>query len=320
MLLLEKNFILIHLVAGGAGFIGSYIVEKLILKGENVICVDNLSSGDFYNVKKWHNHRNFSFIKHDLINPLDMFKVNKIWHFSCPGSPLFYQLDPVKTLNTCFNGTLNLLELAKFNKAKILLASSSEIYGKAEKYPQDENYNGSVNTIGTRSCYSEGKRISESLCYAYCKKFNLEISIARIFNVYGPKMSPNDGRVISSFISNALKKGKIIINGNGKQTRSFCYVDDIVDGLIKLMNSNYSLPINLGNPKEEYSIKDVADFLSRILKSNLYIEFNNQILDEPLRRRPNIEVAKKILNWEPKYSFNYGLRKTIQQFKNDFNL
>ena len=309
-----------HLVAGGAGFIGSYIVEKLILKGDEVICIDNLISGRLINIKKWKNHKNFVFINHDLINPLDFIKVDKIWNLSCPASPVFYQRDLVKTLQTCFNGTLNLLELAKKNNAKLLLTSSSEIYGKSDHYPQIENYNGSVNTVGPRSCYSEGKRISESLCYSYSKQYDLDISIARIFNTYGPKMSPTDGRVISNFITNALKKQKICIYGNGKQTRSFCYIDDIVDGLIKLMDSNYTQPINLGNPNEEYSIIDLADYIMRICGLNLKLEFKKGIIDEPFKRKPDIGLAKRILNWSPNYSFDYGLKKTIEEFKKDLIL
>ena len=311
--------VLKHLVAGGAGFIGSKIIEHLVLGGEEVVCIDNLISGSKFNLKEWESHENFNFIEHDLIKPVKL-EVDKIWHLSCPASPTNYQLDPIKTLNTCFNATLNLLELAKINNAKLLLTSSSEIYGNAERHPQDEQYFGLVNSFGPRSCYSEGKRISESLCYAYNKKYKLDISVARLFNVFGPKMLPNDGRVISNFIGNALQGKALFINGNGNQTRSFCYIDDIVDGLIKLMNSNCSFPINMGNPDEEYSILEVANLILKLLNLEIGIEFGPEIADEPFKRRPDISKAKKFLNWEPKYSFIYGLQKTIDQFKLYMNI
>ena len=309
-----KNFILKHLVAGGAGFLGSYIVEHLISDGQKVICLDNLVSGNKKNVEKWEKNPNFQFINHDVNIPINL-EVDKVWHFCCSASAYFYQKDPIKTLNTCFNGTLNLLELAKKNKAKLLLTSSSEIYGSAEQYPIKEKYHGLVNPFGPRSCYAEGKRISESLCYAYKKKYSLNISIARIFNVFGPRMKPDDGRVISNFIRNALRKEKLYVSGNGNQTRSFCYIDDIVEGLIKLMDSDYSLPLNLGNPYEEYAIIDVAKLILEILDLNSDLEFISPVLDEPLRRKPNIELAREILKWDPKISFRDGLEKTISSFK-----
>ena len=303
-----------NLVAGGAGFIGSHIIDKLMNLGEYVICLDNLISGNFNNVKKWADYPNFLFLEHDIVNAIDL-KVDRIWHFSCPASPAKYQADPIKTLNVCFNGTYNLLELAKNNNAKLLLASSSEIYGEAEQYPTDEKYKGLVNPFSLRSCYSEGKRVSESLCFAYSKKYNLDISIARIFNVYGPKMQPNDGRVISNFIGNVLKEKSIIINGDGKQTRSFCYVDDIVEGLYKLMNSNFKEPMNFGNPNEEFTILEIAKLIIKILELNVGIEHTSPIVDEPFRRRPNILLAEKILEWHPQFSINSGLIKTIEYFK-----
>ena len=308
-----------HLVAGGAGFLGSYIIDHLMINGQEVICLDDLSSGSISNIKNWINKPNFLFIEHDIVEPIKL-KVDKIWHFSCPASPAFYQLDPVKTLNICFNGTLNLLELARLNNAKILLASSSEVYGKGEIYPQDENYNGSVNPFSERSCYSEGKRISESLFFSYMKKYNLNISVARIFNAYGPRIQAKDGRVISNFISNILQKKSILINGDGQQTRSFCYVDDIIEGLIKLMNSNFTKPINLGNPNEEYSINEIAKKIIEILKYQVNIKFVKAIIDEPLRRRPNILLANKYLKWYPKFSINYGLNKTIDNLRDNNKL
>ena len=319
LLVLDKKLVLKHLVAGGAGFLGSHIVDKLMLDGEEVICLDNLISGNINNISRWLNNPKFSFVEHDIVNPINL-EVDKIWHFSCVASPTLYQLDPIKTLNVCFNGTLNLLELARLNNAKLLLASSSEIYGVAEQYPQDEKYNGSVNPFSKRSCYSEGKRISESLCYSFIKKYKLDVSIARIFNAYGPKMQPNDGRVISNFVGNVLKKKPIIINGDGLQTRSFCYVDDIVDGLLKLMKSDYSIPINFGNPEEEYSIVEIAKLIIKILKFNVNIEFTSPIVDDPIRRRPNILLANKSLGWYPKYSIIKGLNKTIENFKTILNI
>lgn len=301
-------------MAGGAGFLGSYIIENLINNGQKVVCLDNLASGDKQNVDKWENNPNFKFINHDVNIPIHL-EVDKVWHFCCSASASFYQKDPIKTLNTCFNGTSNLLELARKNNAKLLLSSSSEIYGCAEEYPIKEKYYGFVNTFGPRSCYAEGKRISESLCYAYKKKFNLNVSIARIFNVFGPRMKPDDGRVISNFIRNALKKEKLFVSGNGNQTRSFCYIDDIVEGLVKLMNSDYYLPINLGNPYEEYAIVDVAKLILEILDSNIDLEFIDPVLDDPLRRKPNIDLARKVLGWDPRISLRSGLEKTISSFK-----
>ena len=320
MLLLEIIYLILkHLVAGGAGFLGSYLIDYLMQNDEEVICLDNLLTGDLSNIKQWEMNPKFLFINHDVINPINL-KVDKIWHFSCPASPSLYKLEPIKTLKICFEGTLNLLELAKSNKAKILFASSSEVYGKAEQYPQSENYTGSVNTFNERSCYSEGKRIAESLCYAYMKKYNLDISIARLFNVYGPRMLYRDGRVISNFIWNALQSKELIINGDGKQTRSFCYVDDVICGLLKLMNSNYKNPINFGNPNEEYSIIDLANLIIKISKSNIGIRYASQINDEPLRRKPNILLANKTLKWYPKYSIKYGLNKTFDSIQKSIKL
>ena len=309
-----------NLVAGGAGFLGSHIIDNLMMSGEHVICLDNLTSGNINNVSRWLNNPKFLFIEHDILDPKIDVKVDKIWHFSCVASPALYQLDPIKTLNVCFNGTLNLLELARLNNAKFLLASSSEVYGIAEQYPQDERYNGSVNPFSNRSCYSEGKRISESLCYAYKKKYKLDVSIARIFNAYGPRMQPNDGRVISNFVVNILKKKPIVINGDGLQTRSFCYVDDIVDGLLRLMQSDYSIPINFGNPNEEHSIIEIANLIFRILKFNVKIKFESSIVDEPRRRKPDILLANNYLSWYPKYNIIKGLNKTIDNFKTTIKL
>ena len=243
-----------NLITGGAGFIGSHLVDKLINNGEEVICLDNFYTGKKENIQKWIGHPKFELIRHDITQPIQL-EVETIWHLACPASPNFYQKNPIKTLKTCFNGSINMLGLAKRLNAKILLASTSEIYGDPEVHPQVEEYRGSVNTIGIRSCYDEGKRISETLFFDYFRSHNIDIKVARIFNTYGPRMDTNDGRVISNFIVQALKSKSLTIYGDGKQTRSFCYVDDMVSGLIKLMNSNNQGPINLGNNDEKSIMK-----------------------------------------------------------------
>ena len=241
---MDKNSIT-HLVTGGAGFLGSHLIDELMKSdNENVICLDDFSTGNKNNLSKWLNHPNFELIEHDITKPIK-FKVNKIWHLACPASPFYYQNNPIKTAKINFLGTLNMLELAKSEKAKILFTSSSEIYGNPEVHPQKESYRGSVNSTGIRSCYVEGKRISETLCSDYQRKHNVDLRIARIFNTYGPRMKPDDGRVISNFIVQAFKKKPLTIFGDGNQTRSFCYVDDLIKGIILLMNSNFSSPINI---------------------------------------------------------------------------
>ena len=302
-----------NLVTGGAGFLGSHLIDKLMQKNEKVICLDNFLTGNESNISKWLNHLNFEIIRHDVIEPIEL-DVDKIWHLACPASPVHYQFNPINTSKTIFLGTYNMLGLAKRVKADFLLASTSEVYGDPEINPQHEEYKGSVNTTGIRSCYDEGKRIAETLCSDYKRMHNLNIKIIRIFNTYGPRMRSDDGRVISNFIVQALGGEKISIYGDGKQTRTFCYVDDLVEGMIKLMDANIYSPINLGNP-EQYKIIDLAKKIKNLIDPNLEFIFNPLPQDDPLQRQPNISKAKKLLKWEPKISFDEGIQLTIDWFK-----
>ena len=305
---------MINLVTGGAGLIGSHLIKKLIENHENVICLDNFSTGSYKNIEKWLQSNKFKLIQHNVIDAIDL-KVNRIWHLACPASPLHYKNDPIDTSRTSFLGSYNMLNLAKKNNAKILFASSSEIYGDAKNNAQLESYKGIVNITGTRSCYTEGKRIAETLFFDYYRMFNLDIKVARIFNSYGPNMLPNDGRVISNFIWQAINKKPITIYGDGKQTRSFCYVDDLIDGLIKFMNSNEHGPMNFGNDMEEYTINDLAYIITE--KINPLIKFVHFPIpeDDPLRRRPVIDLAKNTIKWQPKINLRKGLEITINYFK-----
>ena len=305
---------MINLVTGGAGLIGSHLIQKLIENHENVICLDNFSTGSYKNIEKWLQSNKFKLIQHNVIDAIDL-KVNKIWHLACPASPLHYKNDPIDTSRTSFLGSYNMLNLAKKNNAKILFASSSEIYGDAKNNPQLETYKGIVNAIGRRSCYTEGKRIAETLFFDYYRMFNLDIKVARIFNSYGPNMLPNDGRVISNFIWQAINKKPITIYGDGNQTRSFCYIDDLIDGLIKFMNSKEHGPMNFGNDMEEYTINDLAYIITE--KINPLIKFEHFPIpeDDPLRRRPVIDLAKNTIKWQPKINLRKGLEFTINYFK-----
>ena len=311
-----KNNI-INLVTGGAGFLGSHLIDNLMKSGEKVICLDNYISGNIRNIKKWESNPNFTLIRQNIINPLNL-DVDKIWHFACPASPAIYNKNPVETSKTNFLGTLNILELGRKVNARILIASSSAIYGEPEIHPQIESYKGSVNSFGIRSCYEEGKRIAETLCYDYQRVYGCDIRIARIFNTYGPRMNPRDGRVISNLICQALFNENLTIYGNGSQTRSFCFVDDLIDGLLALMKSNYSKPLNLGNT-EELKIIDLAQLIKNKIDGSLKIKFKKLPSNDPLRRRPCIVRAKNELNWEPKISLNDGIDKTIKYFKNILN-
>ncbi len=302
-----------NLVTGGAGFLGSHLVDRLMKDGQEVICLDNYFTGKKSNVRHWSGNRNFELIRHDVTNPIQL-EIDRIWHLACPASPIHYQSNPIKTSKTSFLGTYNMLGLARRVGAKILLASTSEVYGDPEIHPQHEEYKGSVNPIGIRSCYDEGKRIAESLCFDYQRMHNTEIRVARIFNTYGPRMVPDDGRVISNFIVQALSNGPITIHGDGSQTRSFCYVNDLIDGLISLMNSNESGPINIGNPNE-FTIKELADLVLKKLQSKSQLTYLPLPQDDPLQRKPSIEKAKTKLNWDPKIDLESGLDKTIQYFK-----
>lgn len=302
------------LVTGGAGFVGSHLVDKLMGLGHEVIVLDNFFTGQKRNIEHWLFHPNFKLVEHDVIDPL-MVEVDQIYHLACPASPPHYQYNPVKTIKTSTQGTINMLGLAKRVKAKMLLTSTSEIYGDPEVNPQHESYWGNVNTIGPRSCYDEGKRVAETMMYSYRNQNDVEVRVARIFNTFGPRMHPNDGRVVSNFIIQALQGKPLTIYGSGAQTRSFQYIDDLVEGLYKLMNEDYDLPVNLGNP-EEFSVKDFAEYIRSMTKSSSEIKFLPKSQDDPAQRRPDISTAKRELNWEPKVSVQDGLEKTIAYFKN----
>jgi UDP-glucuronate decarboxylase len=304
------------LIAGGAGFIGSNLCEKLINDNHKIICVDNLLTGSIENIKHLLNNPNFTFINHDIIELLKIDdNIDEIYNLACPASPPKYQINPIYTLKINFLGVLNLLELAKLKNAKFLQSSTSEIYGEPEITPQHENYRGNVNTVGIRSCYDEGKRVAETLVMDYHNQYNVDTRIVRIFNTYGPKMDKNDGRVVSNFINQALNNHDITLYGDGEQTRSFCYIDDQIDGLIKLMNSDYIYPINIGNPYE-LNVKELANIILNLTKSNSKLIYKELPLDDPTNRKPDITKAKNILNWEPQYDLEKGLIKTIEYFKN----
>lgn len=306
------------LVTGGAGFIGSHLCEKLLDLGHQVVCVDDLFTGSENNINILLNNPNFKFIKHDIIEPLFLEeKIDQIYNFACPASPVHYIQNPVHTIKANTLGMINMLGLARKHVARILQASTSEIYGDPEVHPQTEEYRGNVNTIGPRACYDEGKRCSETLCFDYYRMHGLEIKVIRIFNTYGPRMAFNDGRVVSNFVLSALKNEDLVIDGDGSQTRSFCYVDDLVNGIIKMMNSNKDIlgPINLGNP-EEFTIKKLAELVVQIIGSKSKIKYTGKFReDDPMQRCPDISKAKKTLDWEPKIKLSDGLQKTIDNFK-----
>ena len=293
---------------------GSHLCKYLVNKKNFVICLDNLHTGNIKNIKNLKNNKNFKFVKKDILEKINL-KIDEIYHLACPASPKNYQEDPVRTIKTNVLGTINMLDLAKKNKAKILLASTSEIYGEPMVHPQTENYWGNVNPIGNRSCYDEGKRCAETLFFDYYRQYKLKIKVVRIFNTYGPNMNVDDGRVVSNFVNQALKNKSIMVCGNGKQTRSFCYVDDLIIALCKMMNSKNSIkgPINIGNP-DEFSIIDLAKKIVKMCKSSSIINFESLPLDDPTRRKPNIKKAKRFLGWQPKTNINEGLKKTIIYF------
>ncbi len=302
-----------NLVTGGAGFLGSHLVDKLMERGEEVICLDNYSTGRKENISKWIGHKRFELIRHDVTLPIQL-EIDRIWHLACPASPIHYQFNPIKTAKTSFLGTYNMLGLARRVEAKLLLASTSEIYGNPAVNPQAESYKGSVNPIGIRACYNEGKRIAETLCFDYKRMHATEIAIIRIFNTYGPRMLPNDGRVISNFIVQALKGEPITIFGDGNQTRSFCYVEDLINGMVKLMDKKYSLPVNIGNP-EEISILNLSKLITKKINPNINLIHKELPDEDPLQRRPEIKIAKQELGWEPTISLEKGLDTTIEWFK-----
>lgn len=301
------------LVTGGAGFIGSHLIDRLMNDGHEVICLDNFYTGHKRNILKWMNHPYFELIRHDITEPIRL-EVAQIYHLACPASPVHYQYNPVKTVKTNVIGTLNMLGLAKRVKARILLASTSEVYGDPEVHPQTEDYRGNVNPIGLRSCYDEGKRIAETLMFDYHRQNDVDIRVARIFNTYGPRMLENDGRVVSNFVVQALQGIPLTVYGDGSQTRSFCYVDNLVDGLMRLMNGDHIGPINLGNP-DEYTILELAQTVQNMINPDVPIKFEPLPSDDPRRRRPDITKAKTLLNWEPTIPLQEGLKQTIEDFR-----
>ena len=301
------------LVTGGSGFIGSHLCKRLLDMGHYVICLDNNFTGSMDNIKDLRNNLDFEFIRHDITQPI-LLEADQIYHLACPASPVAYQYNAIKTIKTNVLGTLNALGIAKRVKARILLTSTSEVYGDPQISPQVEEYHGNVNCIGPRSCYDEGKRLAETLMMEYHNECNVDIRIARIFNTYGPNMNPQDGRVVSNFINQCLDKKDITIYGDGLQTRSFCYIDDMVTGLIKLMNTEETpFPINLGNP-QEITIKELAETIKKMTNSSSKIIYKDLPKDDPMKRKPNIDRAKKYLKWLPKISLEKGLLDTIEYF------
>ena len=303
------------LVTGGAGFLGSHLCERLLKDGNEVICLDNYFTGNKRNIVHLMNNPYFEVIRHDITEPFYIV-VDQIYNLACPASPIHYQYDPIQTINTSVMGAVNMLELAHRIKAKILQASTSEVYGDPFVHPQPEEYWGNVNPIGVRSCYDEGKRCAETLFFDYHRQNNVNIKVVRIFNTYGPHMHPNDGRVISNFIVQALQGKDITIYGTGEQTRSFCYCDDLIEGFVRMMNTDDSVtgPINLGNPKE-FTIKQLAELVIELTGSKSQIVYKPAAQDDPQQRKPVIDKAKAVLNWEPTIQLKEGLLKTIEYFK-----
>ncbi len=303
------------LVTGGAGLVGSFLCEKLIDMGNEVICLDNFYTGNKANIEHLINHPRFELVRHDVIEPF-VAEVEEIYNCACPAAPIHYQRDPVFTIRTSINGVTNMLDLAQRRGAKILQTSTSEVYGDPAIHPQPESYWGNVNPIGIRSCYDEGKRCAETLMFDYNRQYGTRIKVARIFNTYGPRMHPDDGRVVSNFIMQALQGNPITIYGEGKQTRSFCYVEDLVSGLIKLMentNENFKGPVNLGNPVE-FTMIELANLVLELTNSSSKIIYEPLPMDDPKQRQPDISLAKSELNWEPKVPLRAGLEKTIHYF------
>ena len=308
------------IVTGGAGFIGSHLCKRLLDEGNYVICFDNFFTGRFENVADLTSNRNFEILTGDVIEPMEELisglhsKVDEIYNLACPASPPHYQYDPIKTAQTNFLGMYNVLMLAKKFKSKVLQASTSEVYGDPKIHPQPEEYRGNVNPDGIRACYDEGKRIAETLCFDFHRQYGVDIKVVRIFNTYGPNMRADDGRVVSNFICQALKGDDLTIYGNGSQTRSFCYVDDLVDGMVKMMASNITGPVNLGNPGE-FTIRQLADIVLEMIDTESQLVHKDLPSDDPTKRKPNISLAKKELKWEPKVQLREGLEKTIEYFR-----
>jgi len=304
------------LVTGGGGFLGSYLCERLLAEGHEVICLDNFFTGRKKNI--WHLLKNpdFELIRHDVIHPI-LLEVDRIYHLACPASPNHYQYNPVKTIKTNIMGTINMLGIAKRVKSRILFASTSEVYGDPSVHPQKEDYWGNVNPVGIRSCYDEGKRAAETLMMDYHRQNGVDIKIVRIFNTYGPRMLADDGRVVSNFIVQALQDADITVYGNGSQTRSFCYVDDLIDGMVRMMNTeNFTGPVNIGNP-EEYTIMDLAKKIIVMTGSKSKITYKPLPSDDPAQRMPDITLAGRVFGWKPTVSIDEGLKRTIEFFKKE---
>lgn len=304
------------LVTGGAGFIGSHLCERLINEGNEVICLDNFFTGRKANISHLLDNKAFELVRHDVTEPI-LVEVDQIYNLACPASPVHYQYNPIKTVKTNVMGMINMLGLAKRVKARVLQASTSEVYGDPVEHPQTESYNGNVNPIGLRSCYDEGKRVAETLMMDYHRQSNVDTRIVRIFNTYGTRMLANDGRVVSNFIVQALRGEKLTIYGDGSQTRSFCYVSDLVEGFIRLMNTeseDIHMPVNIGNPGE-FTMKELADEVAAATGKSIEIEFLPLPQDDPRQRKPNIERAKAVLDWEPTVPLREGLERTVQYFK-----
>ncbi|KAI9331534.1 hypothetical protein DFJ73DRAFT_856964 [Zopfochytrium polystomum] len=297
------------LVTGGAGFVGSHLVDRLMIMGHEVIVMDNFFTGDKRNIQHWIGHPNFELLRHDVVESI-LIEVDQIYHLACPASPPHYQYNPIKTVKTSVMGTINMLGLAKRVKARFLLASTSEIYGDPEEHPQKETYWGRVNPIGPRACYDEGKRVAETLTYSYAKQDRVDVRVARIFNTFGPRMNPEDGRVVSNFIVQALRGQDLTVYGDGSQTRSFQYVHDLVDGLIQLMASGCTEPVNLGNP-DEYTMQAFAHLIRDLVCPDVGIVNLPATTDDPLRRRPDITRAKTVIGWEPRFSVKQGIEETV---------
>jgi UDP-glucuronate decarboxylase len=301
------------LVTGGAGFIGSHLIDRLMKQGHEVVCLDNFFTGHKRNILHWMDNPYFELIRHDITEPIRL-EVDQIYHLACPASPVHYQYNPVKTIKTNVLGTLNMLGLAKRINARFLLASTSEVYGDPDVHPQPEEYRGNVNCIGIRSCYDEGKRVAETLAFDYHRQNEVDIRIMRIFNTYGPRMFENDGRVVSNFIVQALQGIPLTVYGDGLQTRSFCYVSDLVEGMMRLMNGEHIGPINIGNPGE-YTILQLAQAIQKMVNPDAELIFKPLPEDDPKQRQPDITKAKNLLGWEPNIALDQGLKLTIEDFR-----
>ncbi|KAI9009114.1 hypothetical protein DFJ74DRAFT_762270 [Hyaloraphidium curvatum] len=301
------------LVTGGAGFVGSHLVDRLMMMGHEVVVLDNFFTGRKSNIEHWIGHPNFELVRHDVVDPF-MVEVDRVYHLACPASPVHYQYNPIKTVKTSVMGSINMLGLCKRVKARFLLTSTSEVYGDPLEHPQKETYWGHVNPIGPRACYDEGKRVAETLTYSYAKQDKVDVRVARIFNTFGPRMNENDGRVVSNFILQALRGEDITVYGDGSNTRSFQYVHDLVDGLIALMESNYTEPVNLGNP-DEYTILHFAETIRDIVNPKTKIVHLPETQDDPKQRKPDITRARQQLRWQPKFTVRQGIMDTVEYFR-----